>query len=393
MVKGTLNKILGEGNVAKGDRNKANGVRNIIQGKENNIDGHENSISGDINNINGDKNSAKGNSNYLEGQENIAQGDKNKVKGKKNTLSGSGNTIVKGISIEAYDSAVLKADNYFCRLQLRRFRVDAEVKINEVRTFVAKYVNANKNNVFLVENASDGFNGFMKSIKWKEGDVVAMPNTSYAMVKRTIDYLIDKYKIKILSGLAREYFWTGTRDFSSYCAIPAGINYYESFGKGAVREYNHNLTIQAGKLIASIWKTKLLTDDERLIGYLNNIQVPSNDIQRMVVSLHNVGAPGDLLQQKFELVMKNLTNLKRNSMEKVEDCTYFVCKDWRLVRNNEGTIVAFDSAISCMQLTDDLLIVGSFEGEVCLFDRASMLCLERIFTSIAIRSIPSTRNG
>ena len=36
-------------------------------------------------------------------------------------------------------------------------------------------------------------------MKWKEGDVIAMPNTSYAMVKRTVDYLIDKYKVKILS--------------------------------------------------------------------------------------------------------------------------------------------------------------------------------------------------
>jgi hypothetical protein len=68
-----------------------------------------------------------------------------------------------------------------------------------VRETVAKYVNAPKDNVFMVENASDGFNGFVKSMKWKEGDVIAMPNTSYAMVKRTIDYLVDKYKVKILS--------------------------------------------------------------------------------------------------------------------------------------------------------------------------------------------------
>jgi hypothetical protein len=40
--------------------------------------------------------------------------------------------------------------------------------------------------------------------------------------------------------------------------------------------------MQAGKLMASIWRTKLLTDDERLIGYLNNIEVPSNDIQKCV---------------------------------------------------------------------------------------------------------------
>ena len=49
-----------------------------------------------------------------------------------------------------------------------------------------------------------------------------------------------------------------------------------------MRQYNHNLTMQAGKLMASIWKTKLFTDDERLIGYLNNVEVPSTDINRCV---------------------------------------------------------------------------------------------------------------
>lgn len=60
-------------------------------------------------------------------------------------------------------------------------------------------MNAPLENVFLVENASDGFNGFMKSIIWKEGDVVAMPNTSYMMVKKTMEYLVNRYKIKILN--------------------------------------------------------------------------------------------------------------------------------------------------------------------------------------------------
>lgn len=34
--------------------------------------------------------------------------------------------------------------------------------------------------------------------------------------------------------------------------------------------------------MASIWKTKLLTEDERLIGYLNNIEVPSKDTSKCV---------------------------------------------------------------------------------------------------------------
>lgn len=67
-----------------------------------------------------------------------------------------------------------------------RFRFDAEVKLAEVRQSVAQFVNSSKDSIFMVENASDGFNGFVKSMKWKQGDVIVMPNTSYAMVKKTI---------------------------------------------------------------------------------------------------------------------------------------------------------------------------------------------------------------
>lgn len=80
-----------------------------------------------------------------------------------------------------------------------RFRFDAEVQIESVRDYVGKYVNAPKDNIFMVENASDGFNGFAKSIKWNEGDVIAIPNTSYAMVKQTVNYLVEKYKVKVLT--------------------------------------------------------------------------------------------------------------------------------------------------------------------------------------------------
>lgn len=60
-------------------------------------------------------------------------------------------------------------------------------------------------------------------------------------------------------GPEREYYWTGTRDFSSYLCIKKGIEYYESFGKEAVISYNHNLAFQGAKKMAEIWGTKLLS--------------------------------------------------------------------------------------------------------------------------------------
>ena len=45
-----------------------------------------------------------------------------------------------------------------------------------------------------------------------------------------------------------------------------------------MQEYNKNLSYSAGSLMADIWKTKMLTSDKDCLGYMNNVQIPSNDI-------------------------------------------------------------------------------------------------------------------
>jgi selenocysteine lyase/cysteine desulfurase len=69
-------------------------------------------------------------------------------------------------------------------------------------------------------------------------------------------YLDDKYRdiVKPVitgnfhgEGPEREFYWTGTRDFSSYLTIRKGIEYHESFGVGAVIAYNHNIALQGAK--------------------------------------------------------------------------------------------------------------------------------------------------
>lgn len=52
-------------------------------------------------------------------------------------------------------------------------------------------------NVFIVENATDGINSVLKSLTWNEGDVVLIPNTAYGCVRQTVNYLRDRYKITI----------------------------------------------------------------------------------------------------------------------------------------------------------------------------------------------------
>lgn len=126
---------------------------------------------------------------------------------------------------------------------------------------------------------------------------------------------------------------------------PEGGLFHKTFSffySGGVNEY-------------TVWQkssvTKVVQRGQSLTYLLRN---------SIIVALQNVSVVGDALQIQFELIMKNATALRQNSMEKVQNSTYYVCQDWRLVRNNEGTIIAFDSTLSCMAITDDLLIVGSF---------------------------------
>ena len=47
----------------------------------------------------------------------------------------------------------------------------------------------------MAQNATDAFNGLVKSIYWKEGDVVLLPNTAYTSIKKTLEWVRDYWKI------------------------------------------------------------------------------------------------------------------------------------------------------------------------------------------------------
>ena len=109
----------------------------------------------------------------------------------------------------------------------------------------------------------------------------------YAPKSAAFLYLSDKYLSEVQpaitgnfhgEGPAREFFWCGTRDLTPFLSVQKGIEYSESFGPNAVRNYNHPLALKAARRIAEIWGTKMLTEDERCVGYLANVLVPSQDI-------------------------------------------------------------------------------------------------------------------
>ena len=57
------------------------------------------------------------------------------------------------------------------------------------------------------------------------------------------------------------FAWTGTRDPSSWLAIPAAFDFMDRFGEGAVRQHNHELIRKAVTLLADMWEFRVTTPD------------------------------------------------------------------------------------------------------------------------------------
>eukprot|EP00736_Rhodelphis_marinus_P012318 Rmarinus@m.2833 len=73
----------------------------------------------------------------------------------------------------------------------RWFRTQCRDEIRRVRADMAEYVNADKENLVFVENASTGVNTVLKSLPFEDGDVILYLNLAYPMVKNVLSYLVD----------------------------------------------------------------------------------------------------------------------------------------------------------------------------------------------------------
>lgn len=58
-----------------------------------------------------------------------------------------------------------------------------------MRAYVAGKINCPTKNVYLIQNATDGINCLLKSMLWKSGDAILIPNTAYPCVRKTVDVL------------------------------------------------------------------------------------------------------------------------------------------------------------------------------------------------------------
>ena len=83
-------------------------------------------------------------------------------------------------------------------------RYSLNEKINESREIVSKYINADSNNLVIVENASDGINSVFKSILTSPGDKILMMDIAYSTAKNTAKFLSDSKGIKLVEVIIDE---------------------------------------------------------------------------------------------------------------------------------------------------------------------------------------------
>jgi isopenicillin-N epimerase len=76
-------------------------------------------------------------------------------------------------------------------------------------------------------------------------------------------------------GFQMEFGWVGTRDPSSWLAVPAAIDFYQRIGGKAVRSHNHDLARRAAELLASRLGTGPASPAS-MRGAMATIELPTN---------------------------------------------------------------------------------------------------------------------
>ncbi len=98
-------------------------------------------------------------------------------------------------------------------------------------------------------------------------------------------------------GFAAEFDWTGTRDFSSWLALPDALDFFEAFRPARIRAYCHELVTRSAREVSNAWQTEC-DGPARLHGSLMAVRLPEPLQRRDPVRLmaewldrHRVVAP------------------------------------------------------------------------------------------------------
>jgi isopenicillin-N epimerase len=71
----------------------------------------------------------------------------------------------------------------------------------------------------------------------------------------------------------QSFEWTGTRDPSGWLSVPAAFEFMDRFGEGDVRAHNHDLVMDASRVLAQAWNVEIETH-ESMVGAMNLAPIP-----------------------------------------------------------------------------------------------------------------------
>ena len=111
-----------------------------------------------------------------------------------------------------------------------------------------------------------------------------------------------------LQSFQEEFFWLGTKDYSAFLTIVDALDFRRTIAtEPKIFQYNHQLAVQAGRLLAHMWNTSTLTSNEKWISTMNNIQLPLRidsiaklkNLYDAMVGQYNIFLPMFEFQKKF----------------------------------------------------------------------------------------------
>ena len=83
-------------------------------------------------------------------------------------------------------------------------------------------------------------------------------------------------------GFVDRYSYTGTRYYTSFCAIPDGLNFIDQVGGlERIKEYNKHLSQTIAKRLACVWNTSLLVTENMTCNAMSNVILPSRDLKKI----------------------------------------------------------------------------------------------------------------
>jgi len=86
------------------------------------------------------------------------------------------------------------------------------------------------------------------------------------------------------------YGYTGTRDYTGFAALPAALDFRDFLGGDEqIYSYCHNLSVSAGRFLATSWGTDLLVPEE-MSGFMVNVILPSRNETAVTAMQQNLNS-------------------------------------------------------------------------------------------------------